>query len=682
MLKLSLIAWLLCSLAWRTMPTACRQTRPPPSIQQLLATQLQSYMDTKTRPCENFYQYACGNWQIQQKGQEPERQREREREAEHLLPSDTLGVIEASLNQRLERLLRRNNNSSSAEESCTFVEQMRRYYRSCKRLKPYNLKKYLLQLPPSNLTYWPLVGRGWRRENFDWITALGRLRLYGLNGVLLREDVMPRWDDSLAFSIYVNKPSRQETQPMGEGAIIELLLDIGQTKRAANALARLVDGFEHQLHRLQDIEDDEGPREMQLGYLATFLPQFRWLAFMQQIRVDAEIDLRSTLIIENIPYLRALSVLVESHMPDTICSYIMIRWLAFLKQQGPGEIARGECVASMRRAMPLASSWLIGQHFYDPDSEPEITSLFARLKRRFSQILSENRLRLSPPLIHILQQKLHAMRVQIGFIQTDEIEKVEQYHEGLDLNDHNFYGNQLNLLRLRVEATHRLLSLDVTGNSTESNLDYLAETLDGSNSSPLYVRPRNLVMVPHGLLQLPVWHRNITSLQQHAVLGFALAHEMAHGFDVSGIDYDAQGNIMGPVEEITTSKHYRHGILCMQKQMPSGSRWLNEKLADYEALRLVYESFFGLGAGRREPRDPLLPQFSQRQLFFISFAQFFCGRIPVLGPRGQFHSQVHLEHAVDELRVLETLANFEEFSREFGCEKRTKMQASQRCRLW
>ncbi|XP_052837384.1 LOW QUALITY PROTEIN: membrane metallo-endopeptidase-like 1 [Drosophila gunungcola] len=691
MLKLSLVAWLSFSLAWRTTPTACRQTNTPQSIQQMLAAQLQSYMDPKARPCENFYQYACGNWQLQQQEhQEPQEHysplnmkwtMDRDRNHGQLLPSDTLALIDHSVNRKLELLLRRRNESFT-ELSSTVLEQMRQYYRSCKRLKPFNLKKYLQLLTPSNHTQWPSVTRGWRREQFDWITTLGRLRLHGLNGVLFREDVLPRWDDSRTYSIYVNKPSHQETLPMGEGAIIELLLDIGQTKRTANALARQVDVFERKLHRLQQLDDEEGPREMQLGYLATYLPQLRWATFLSQVLTENELDLRSTLIIENIPYLVALSDLVDAESPDIVCSYIMIKWLTFLKQQGPAEISRSECVSSLRRAMPLASSWLVGQQFSDPDSETNVRSLFQRLKLRFGLTLAENRLRLSQPLVNILQQKLSAVHLQMGIVQPEDVENVEQYHTRLDLSDHSFYGNQLTLLRQRVEANHNLLSINLMSSrsSTSSNVSYLAESWEASNSSPLYVRPRNLVIVPHGLLQLPVWHRNISALQQHAVMGFALAHELAHSFDMMGMNYDALGNIMGPVEEIRASSQFRQGLHCLQQQMATGSKWLDEKLADLVALRLTYETFFGVRADKKEPRDPLNPQFSQRQLFFISFAQFFCGSTPV--PSLGSHSRTHLEHAVDELRVTQTLANFEEFSREFGCEKKAKMQVSERCRLW
>ncbi|KAL7739103.1 hypothetical protein ACLKA6_013718 [Drosophila palustris] len=684
MLKLSLIAWLLCSLAWRTTPTSCRQTRPAPSIQELLANQLQSYMDTKARPCENFYQYACGNWQLQQQEAHTHhghgQQRGQREQPEQLQPSDTLGVLDYFLNRQLEHLLRRGNASSSSSSSEELQpelhKKMRNYYRSCKRLKPYNLKKYLQLLQPGNGTHWPLLSRSWQPEKFNWLATIGRLRLYGLNGVLLKEQVLPRWDDSSSYSVYLDKPSLAETTPMGEGAMIELLLDIGQTKRVANELARQVDAFERKLHRLQDLEDDEGAKEMQLGYLAEYLPQLQFLRYMQQLR-DSDLDLLSTLIIQNVPYMRALDELLLRQKPETVCNYIMLRLLAFLKQQGPAEISRVECIASLRRAMPLAASWLIGQRFHESSFEPVINDLFGRLKTRFDQMLAENRLQLQPPIVQVLREKLQEMRLQLGFVQLNDSDFVEDYYERVQINAHSFYGNQLALLRLRVEQNHRLL-LD-SSQSDVNNVSYLMDHWLSSSSSPFYVKPRNLVMLPYGMLQLPVWHLNMSELQQHAMLGFALAHELIHGFDSSGIDYDSLGNIMGPSEEISGNPRFAESLNCMQQQLATGSRSLNEKLADYEALRLVYETYFGedMLLDRKEPRDPLLPQFSQRQRFFISFAQFFCGKLQSLS----LHAQ-HLEHAVDELRVMQTLANYEEFSREFGCERRTKMQAKQKCRVW
>lgn len=704
MLKLSLSAWLLCSLAWRTTPTSCRQTQPAPSMQELLANQLQSYMDTKARPCENFYQYACGNWQLQQHAhpnlqqqeetqlqqqhdqeeepnvqqQQPQLQLQRE---EQLQPSDTLAVLDYALNRQLEQLLRRAAaNESGVDEALpqqALLEKMRNYYRACKRLKPYNLKKYLQLLQPANGTHWPLLSRNWQPEKFNWLATIGRLRLYGLNGVLLKEQVLPRWDDASSYSLYLDKPSLADTLPMGEGAMIELLLDIGQTKRVANELARQVDAFERQLQRLQELEDDEGAKEMQLGYLSEYMPQLQWLPYVQQLHATAEEPLLSTLIIQNVPYMRALHELLQRQKPATVCNYIMLRFLAYLKQQGPAEISRVECIASLRRAMPLAASLLIGLRFYDPHSEQLVTELFNRLKERFDQLLTENRLQLQQPIVQVLRDKLQAMRVQLGFVQLNDSDFVESYYDQLELNTHSFYGNQLQLLRLRVEQTHRLLAPDCQ--TDVYNVSYLAEHWHGSSSSPLYVKPRNLVLLPYGVLQLPVWHRNMSALQQHAMLGFALAHEMMHGFDSSGIEYDSVGNIMGPGEEILANSRFAQGLNCMQQQLATGSRSLNEKLADYEALRLVYEAFFGADMliDRKEPRDPLLPQFSQRQRFFVSFAQFFCGKQQTLN----LHLQ-HLEHAVDELRVLQTLANFEEFSREFGCERRTKMQSLQKCKVW
>ncbi|XP_017859968.1 PREDICTED: membrane metallo-endopeptidase-like 1 [Drosophila arizonae] len=689
MLKLSLIAWLLCSLTWRTTPTSCHRTQPPPSVEELLANRLHSYMDLTARPCENFYQYACGNWPLQQMEQPPETQQMAEQQQqlhqreqkEQLQPSDTLAVLDYALNRQLEQLLRRgvsNDSSTEDEQLLSIHEKMHNYYRACKRLKPYNLKKYLQLLPPSNCTGWPLLSRKWSPETFSWLATIGRLRSYGLNGVLLKEEVLPRWDDASSYAINLDKPSQQETIPMGEGAIIELLLDIGQTKREANVLARQVDFFERQLHRLQDIEDDMGNMETELCYLAEIMPQLQWTAFIQELPINAtasELERPPALLIQNVPYMRALDKFLRRHKPETVCNYIMLKLLAFLKQQGPAEISRVECVASLRRAMPLAASLLIGQRFHDPNSEPLVSEIFGRLKRRFGQLINENRLQLKQPILRVLQEKLDAMRLQLGFLQLNETSYVDDYYEPVQMGAQSFYENQLALLRLRVERNHQLLTMGNQYNG--NNVSYLTERELSSSLSPFFALPRNLVLVPYGFLQLPIWHRNMSELQQHAVLGFILAHEIIHGFDNHGIHYDSVGNLMGPSEEIWASPRYNQSINCIEQHVATGSKSLSEKIADFEAMRLVYETYFGekFSIDRKEPRDPLLPQFSQRQRFFISFAQFFCGKQQSLNAQ-------HLEHAVDELRVLQTLANFEEFSREFGCEKRTKMQAKKKCRVW
>ncbi|XP_030376716.1 endothelin-converting enzyme-like 1 [Scaptodrosophila lebanonensis] len=679
MLKLSLIAWLLFSLAWRTTPTNCRQTRPPLSIQQLLARNLQSYMDTTARPCENFYQYACGRWQQQH--------------IDQLEFGDTLGLLDYELNRRVEQLLRRNDTEFNG-----VYQKLRIYYRSCKKVKPYNLKKYLQLIQPCFESGWYLLARNgarnWQASKFDWLAAIAKLRLYGLNGVLIKEEVLPRWDESNSYSIYLDKPFLVETAPMGQGAMIELLLDIGQTKRVANEVARQVDAFELQLHRLQELEDDEGPKEMQLGYLQQYMPQLQWLDYIRQLRgPDAGLD--STVIIQNIPYMRALCQLLERLPRETICNYIMLRFLAFLKLQGPAEISRPECVASLRRAMPLALSWFVGEHFYARQAaytDAAVQQLFVRLKQRFDHVIRENRLQLEPPIVLALRQKLQAMRLQVGNSpRNSSPEYYEEYYERVELHPHNFYVNQLSLLRLNVEKNHEQLQAvrlnvsteepngivgfnDVAGNSSHMLADWL-----GSSSSPFYVKPRNVIVVPYGFLQVPIYHRNMSLVQQYAVLGFTLAHELLHGFDSSGIDYDNVGNIMGPSEEIAANQRFMQGLRCMQQELATGSRSLNEKLADYEGLRLVYDTYFNMSSGRTsvEPRDTLLPQFSQRQLFFIHFAQHFCGKV-----HRKLRPNSYMEHAVDELRVIQSLANFEQFSREFGCERRTKMQSKQRCRLW
>ncbi|XP_013104559.2 neprilysin-4 [Stomoxys calcitrans] len=712
MLKLSIVFGLLASIIWRTTPTNCRQTHnQTQNINQLAAINIERYMDVdEPKPCDNFYQYACGNWYQQH--------------IDEMDYGDVLGLMDYELNKKLEHLLRKSPASSSSSSSAMHSDEyvntgrsttaptttaestrsttpmagweqlsslygkIRTYYKSCKKVKPYNLKKYLQLIQPGPGVHWYVLakqgGRKWNADKFDWLETIAKLRLYGLNGVLLKEQVLPRWDESSSMSIYLDKPDLSETSAMGEGVIIELLMDIGQTKRWANEIAREVNRFEFQLHKLQELEDEEGPKEMQLSYLQEYMPQIDWLTYIRQLK-GPDTDLATTVIIQNIPYMRSLVKLLNSVEPSNLCNYIMIKFLLYLKTQGPAEISRQECIASLRRAMPLALSYVVGLHYYkDAErNDAQVLQLFEQLKQTFHTVLEDNRLQLPQPIVETQLQKIHTMQLRIGFAPRNiSGEYMSQYYERVTLDGNNFYANQLSLLRLTVERSHETLD-PLTNQEILNDESVISAEWLGSSSSPLYLKSRNMVVIPYGFLHMPIYHRNLKDIYKYSVLGFALAHEMLHGFDSSGIDYDASGNIMGPSEEISANQRFMQGLRCMQNELATGSRSLNEKLADYEGIRLAFNAYFTASRLGNETlivkhlRSRYLNQFTPQQVFFINFAQFFCGKV-----HPKLTHSAYLDHAMDELRVLQTLANFEEFSKAFGCEKRDKMQSRHRCRLW
>ncbi|KAM7352934.1 neprilysin-4-like [Cochliomyia hominivorax] len=712
MLKFSIVFGLLASIIWRTTPTNCRQTHnQTQNINQLAALNIERYMDATARPCDNFYQYACGNWYQQH--------------IDEMDYGDVLGLMDYEMNRKLEHLLRkplgeqirgmerasnrseenltstRINDSKSGHEdeevetwsmgqSSGVYDKIRIYYKSCKKVKPYNLKKYLQLIPPGRNVHWSVLakqgGRKWNSEKFDWLETIARLRLYGLNGVLLKEQVLPRWDESSSMSIYLDKPDLAETLAMGEGVIIELLMDIGQTKRVANEIAREVNRFEFQLHKLQELEDEEGPKEMQLSYLQEYMPQIDWLSYLKELK-GPDTDLTTTVIIQNIPYMRSLVKLLNAVDSSTLCSYIMLKFLIYLKAQGPNEISRQECIASLRRAMPLALSYIVGQHYYkDPEKNDEqVQQIFNHLKKSFHNTIRDNRLQLPETIVKTQLQKIDSMQLRIGFAPRNiSSEYFDMYYERVTLDPNNFYANQLSLLRLTVEHSHETLDPIANPELLADEAVISAEWL-GSSSSPLYLKSRNIVIIPYGFLHMPIYHRNLRDIFKYSVLGFSLAHEMLHGFDSSGIDYDSSGNIMGPSEEISANQRFIQGLRCMQNELATGSRSLNEKLADYEGIRLAYNAYFSLANSSQDinPHSPkawrsrFLLQYSPQQVFFLNFAQFFCGKV-----HPKLTHSAYLDHALDELRVLQTLANFEEFGRVFNCEKKEKMQSRHRCRLW
>lgn len=360
-------------------------------------------------------------------------------------------------------------------------------------------------------------------------------------------------------------------------------------------------------------------------------------------------------------------------------------------------------------------------------NQHDLFILFENLKETLIKIINKNRLQLPQMVVRMQLKKIESMQMRIGISSKNfTINDYNLHYERVVLNPNNFYANQLSLLRLNVEYNHETLDRINTIQQPDAVGAFIREDLStdsaiisasmannnnpltrwmlggGSLSSPFYIKSRNLIVVPYGFLQMPVYHQNLSDLYKYSIFGFNLAHEMMHGFDASGIDYDSGGNLMGPSEEIAANQRFIQGLRCMQNELAIGSRNLNEKLADYEGIRLVFTAYFnnnqlivtnnyrngstpynqdvvddGIAADNQtnaaRPSTHLQPQ----QLFFVNFAQFFCGKV-----HPKLRQTAYLEHAMDELRVLQTLANFEEFSKAFQCERRDKMQSRHRCHLW
>jgi predicted metalloendopeptidase len=198
----------------------------------------------------------------------------------------------------------------------------------------------------------------------------------------------------------------------------------------------------------------------------------------------------------------------------------------------------------------------------------------------------------------------------------------------------------------------------------------------------------NEIVFPAGILQPPFFDPEADDAVNYGAIGMVIGHEMTHGFDDQGRKYDAQGNLKDWwAPDDSQAFAARTGLVVQQfdalEALPglrlNGQLTLGENIADLGGLRLAFAAFGKSLEGRPRPAD--LDGFTPEQRFFLGYAQAW-----------RFHAREEMvrmrvmvdPHAPPRFRVNAPLANLPEFAQAFGCGEGTPMRnpAGARPAIW
>ena len=180
----------------------------------------------------------------------------------------------------------------------------------------------------------------------------------------------------------------------------------------------------------------------------------------------------------------------------------------------------------------------------------------------------------------------------------------------------------------------------------------------------------NEMCFPAGILQPPFFDEKADDATNYGAVGATMGHELTHGFDDQGRQYDSEGNLKNWwTDEDAEGFQARAERVAQQydafEVLPglhiNGHQTLGENIADVGGLRVSYAAF------KLATKDKQLPPadgFTPDQRFFISFAQSWRTNERPEAVRLHVGSDVH---SPVRWRVLGSVANFPDFCRAFGC---------------
>jgi endothelin-converting enzyme/putative endopeptidase len=198
----------------------------------------------------------------------------------------------------------------------------------------------------------------------------------------------------------------------------------------------------------------------------------------------------------------------------------------------------------------------------------------------------------------------------------------------------------------------------------------------------------NEMVFPAGILQPPFYAKTQSPAMNFGAIGMVVGHELTHGFDDEGRQFDAEGNLRDWWTQPVSAEFDRRAD-CVVKQFDEysvvddvhvkGKLTLGENIADLGGLKLAYASLER--AEKEHPATPSLGGFTPEQQFFLGFAQGWCTNIRPEAARTLASVD---PHSPARWRVDGPLSNLPEFAAAFQCKEGDKMVRPQdrRCTVW
>ena len=316
----------------------------------------------------------------------------------------------------------------------------------------------------------------------------------------------------------------------------------------------------------------------------------------------------------------------------------------------------------------------IGQIYVEKAFPPEAKARALELVDNVKEALRD-RLRkvdwMSPETRAASLGKLDAMNVKIGYP-----DKWRDFSDA-DVGNHSFVENWLHSRAFDTRRELKRLGQPV------DKTDWL---LSPHIVNAYYNASANEIVFPAAILQPPYFDAKADDAFNYGGIGMVIGHEITHGFDDTGRQFDAKGNLR---EWWTAEDAKRYNERAQRAVVQyngyegpegvklNGQLTLGENLADVGGLKIAYDAL--QRALAKKPQGPI-DGFTPEQRFFIAFAQDWRSLV-----RPEYERTLLMTdtHSLARYRVKGPIMQLPEFAKAFSCDvKQALLPQDQRTNIW
>jgi endothelin-converting enzyme/putative endopeptidase len=194
----------------------------------------------------------------------------------------------------------------------------------------------------------------------------------------------------------------------------------------------------------------------------------------------------------------------------------------------------------------------------------------------------------------------------------------------------------------------------------------------------------NNINFPAGILQPPFFDNSMDDPVNFGAIGMVIGHELTHGFDDQGRQFDPQGNLRDWWTE-TDAREFKERAACVADQYSgfspvpgahiNGKLTLGENVADNGGARIALMALLNTIGNDAKKIDGFTPE----QRFFLAFGQIWCDNQREEAVRLQVQTD---PHSPPRYRVIGVVQNMPEFQKAFSCKAGQPMVSANACRVW
>lgn len=329
-------------------------------------------------------------------------------------------------------------------------------------------------------------------------------------------------------------------------------------------------------------------------------------------------------------------------------------------------------LAVVNRSLAEAFGQMYVEKYFPASSKEKMLEMVANLQTALGERIADLEW-MSDETKAKAQEKLGTFIVKVGYPDT------WKDYTSLEIKDDSYWAN---ICRANVFAHKEMME------DEGQPVDRTKWAMSPQTVNAYYNPTTNEICFPAAILQPPFFNADADDAVNYGGIGVVIGHEMTHGFDDQGRNYDKDGNLSAWWTEEDAEKFNERTkvlveqydrIIVLDSLHADGSYTLGENIADQGGLLVSHQAYMNTLKGKETPAD--IDGFTHNQRFYIGYASLWAQN---LRPQEIMRRTKTDVHSLGKWRVNAALKNIDAFYTAFDIKEGDAMYLApeERINIW